>query len=84
MAELIVPDWFDPWFEGLFTEAAYHPAGVASRLRLDNETVSDAVLRDDLKAVRHASGPSGPTFRIQREDVREWLIRSLVVNREEP
>ena len=78
--ELIVPDGFDAWFDALFEEAAYHPAGIARRLGLDNETVSAAVLDGELAATRHASG-SRVLFAVRRADLRDWLLRSLVVNR---
>lgn len=80
--EQIIPDWFPAWFDGLFDEAAYHPTGIARRLGIDNQTVTDACMRGDLRAVRIAATASRvPTFKIQRAEVREWLVASLEINR---
>ena len=80
----IVPDWFDRWFEDLFDEPAYHLAEVARRLERDYRVVHAAVMRGDLRGIREASGPGPVAFRIQRGDIRDWLLRSLVVNQDEP
>ena len=79
--EPIVPDWFDAYFDALFVEAAYYPAGVARRLNIDNQTVMGAVLRGELLGTRSAARPGAPTFVIQRDDVRRWMLENLEINR---
>jgi hypothetical protein len=77
MTELLIPEWFEEWFDRLFPveEEPYGPLLVASRLKVNKNVVYRALLSGELEGIKCIG-----RWVIPRRALKKWLLERYSLN----